>query len=93
MASISIASVTINGWQGNLSGVELLIYTNQSFTAESGDSYPQSIRCSSASLGTFYQSYSCSVTPGGSPPSTNATLTIPSVVFHNGQSWQAQRDV
>jgi hypothetical protein len=40
MASISIASVTINGWQGNLSGVELLIYTNQSFTAESGDSYP-----------------------------------------------------
>src|ERR1700721_902188 len=81
MASISIASVTINGWQGNVSGVELLIYTNQSFTAESGNIYPQSIRCSPASLGTFYQSYSCSVTPGGGSPPTNSTLTIPVVTL------------
>lgn len=81
MASISIASVTISGWQGNLSGVELLIYTNQSFTAESGNIYPQSSRCAPVSLGTFYQSYSCYVTPAGSSPPTPATITIPEVVL------------
>jgi hypothetical protein len=81
MASISISSVTISGWQGNVSGVQLLIYTNQSFTAASGNIYPQSIRCSPASLGTFYQSYACVVTPVGSSPPTLATITIPEVVL------------
>jgi hypothetical protein len=73
MASISIASVTISGWQGNTSGVQLLIYTNQSFTSASGNIYPQSIRCAPASLGTFYQTYTCTVSSG--------SLVIPAVTL------------
>jgi len=40
--AITIASVTIPGWQGNSTGVQLRIYTNASFTAASGTLYPKS---------------------------------------------------
>lgn len=73
MASITIASVTIPGWQGNTSGVVLRIYTNESFTAASGTLYPQSVRTNSPALGTFFQSYGCTVSSG--------SLTVPSVTI------------
>lgn len=71
MALVTIASATIPGWQGNTSGIVLRIYTNASFTAESGTLYPQSVRTNSASLGTFFQSYGCTV--------ANGALTIPQI--------------
>jgi hypothetical protein len=73
MATITIASVTIPGWQGNTSGVQLRIYTNSSFTAESGTLYPQSNIYLSQTIGTFYQSYACSVSSG--------SLVIPAVTI------------
>jgi hypothetical protein len=73
MASITIASVTIPGWQGNTSGVTLRIYTNASFTAESGTLYPKSNTCAPSSLGTFFQSYACTVSSG--------TLVVPAVTI------------
>jgi hypothetical protein len=73
MASITIASVTIPGWQGNSSGVQLRIYTNQSFTAASGTIYPKSVTLAPSSLGTFFQSYTCSVSAG--------SLIIPAVTL------------
>lgn len=73
MALITISSVTIPGWQGSSLGVVLRIYTNSDFTAETGTLYPRSVITNTASLGTFFQSYSCSVSGG--------SLTIPSVTL------------
>ena len=71
MPLITIASVTIPGWQGNTAGVSLRIYANAPFTAESGTIYPQSVMTNPISLGTFFQSYACTVASGA--------LTIPAV--------------
>lgn len=71
MPLITIASVTVPGWQGNTSGVSLRIYANASFTAESGTLYPRSVLANPASLGTFFQSIACTVSDGA--------LTIPEV--------------
>jgi hypothetical protein len=73
MALITIASVTIPGWQGNSSGVDLRIYTNESFTAATGTLYPQSVRQNLASLGTFFQSSVCTVSGG--------SLTVPAITI------------
>jgi hypothetical protein len=73
MASIVIASVTIPGWQGNTSGVQLRIFANQSFTAASGTLYPKSNTLAPSSLGTFYQSYTCTVSGG--------SLVVPAVTI------------
>lgn len=73
MPSISIASVTIPGWQGNTSGVSLRVYATDPFTAESGTIYPESVLANPASLGTFFQSYACTVTSG--------ELVIPAVTL------------
>jgi hypothetical protein len=70
MASITISSANVAGWQGNSTGVQLRIYTNSSFTASSGNLYPQTMG-NPASLGSFYQVYSCSV--------SGSTLTLPPV--------------
>jgi hypothetical protein len=70
MASIQIQSANISGWQGNSVGVQLRIYTNSSFTATSGNLYPQTVP-NPASLGSFYQVYSCTV--------SGSTLTLPAV--------------
>jgi hypothetical protein len=74
MPLITIATVTIPGWQGNTAGVVLRIYSNADFTAQSGTFYPRSVRSAPASLGTFYRSYAC-VAAAGPPP----TLQIPQV--------------
>lgn len=73
MSLITIASVTVSGWQGNTSGVSLRIYTNADFTAATGTFYPRTVpdNLKSAGLGTFYQSYPCTV--------ANGALTIPAV--------------
>lgn len=73
MAQITIASATIPGWQGNTQGIVLRIYANSSFTAESGTIYPASVRTNSPALGTFYQSYACTVADGA--------LTIPAITI------------
>ncbi len=64
MPLITIAATTIPGWQGNSSGVSLRIYVNEDFTAQSGTLYPKSVTANPSSLGTFFQSYSCSVAAG-----------------------------
>jgi len=64
MSLITITSITIPGWQGNTTGVSLRIYANSAFTAESGTIYPQTVLSNSASLGTFFQSYACTVSSG-----------------------------
>ena len=71
MAVVTIASAVIPGWQGNAVGVSLRIYTNAGFTAKTGTLYPQSVNCAPASLGTFFQSYPCTVSGG--------SLTIPAI--------------
>lgn len=73
MATITIASVTIPGWQGNTSGVTLRIYANSSFTAVSGTLYPKSNVSVNPIPGTFYQSYNCTVSGG--------SLIIPAVTL------------
>ena len=73
MALVTIASVTIPGWQGNTSGIVLRVYTNSDFTAQTGTPYPCSIKANLASLGTFYQSHACTVSGG--------SLTIPAVTI------------
>jgi len=88
MAVISIASVTVPGWQGNTSGVTLRVYINTAFSAATGTLYPQTVRCAPASLGTFFREYACSVSSGAlvipavsldstvdSPDNPNATYT------------------
>jgi hypothetical protein len=64
MASIVISSVTIPGWEGNTTGVQLRIYTNPGFTAQSGTLSPLSAVINPASRGTFFQSYACKVSSG-----------------------------
>ena len=101
MASITIASVTIPGWQGNTSGVTLRIYANQSFTAASSTLYPKSIVCVNPIPGTFFQSYACSVSGGSlivpavtldstvdSPDNPNATFSA--VLFDSLSGKQIQ---
>ncbi len=73
MATITIASTVIPGWQGNSSGKQLRIYANKSFTAASGTLYPKSNPCASASLGTFFQSYACTV--------SSSSLVVPVVTI------------
>ena len=73
MALITISSANIYGWTGNNSNVELLIYTNGSFTSANGNIYPASIPTNPASLGTFYQVYPCT--------SANSILTLPAVTL------------
>src|ERR1017187_6132181 len=73
MALITIASVTISGWQGNSTGVVLRVYTNASFTAATGTLYPKSNTLAPQSIGTFFQSYGCTVSSG--------CLVIPAVII------------
>ncbi len=79
MALITISSVTIPNWQGNLTGVQLRLYNNEGFVAETGTIYPKSVVSNSAIIGTFYQEYACTVSPL-SPPTENSTLTIPDII-------------
>ena len=75
MASITIASVGIPGWQGNTSGISLRVYTVSDFTAESGTIYPRTVisNLKIAGLGSFFQSFACTVASG--------TLTIPAITL------------
>jgi hypothetical protein len=52
-------------------------YCNSAFTAQSGTFYPQSVLSNPASLGTFFQSYVCTVASGA--------LTIPAVTLDSTQ--------
>lgn len=70
MPLITIAAVTLPDWQGNEAGIELLIYANSEFTAQSGTIHAKSVRSNSASLGTFFKSVPCTVDGTGN-------LTIP----------------
>lgn len=71
--AITIASVTIPGWQGNSTGVQLRIYTNASFTAARGTLYPKSNTLAPQSIGTFFQSHACTMSSG--------SLVIPAVII------------
>lgn len=73
MASITIASTTVNNWQGPTAGVVLNVYVNSSFAAASGNLYPQSVPSNPASLGTFYLSVPCTV--------SGNVLTIPTLTL------------
>ena len=73
MPMITIAAVTLQDWQGNASGISLLIYTNADFTAQSGNIHPKSAQSNPASLGTFYKSVPCTADDQA------ATLAIPQV--------------
>jgi hypothetical protein len=61
MPLITIAAVTLPDWQGNATGISLLIYTNSEFTAQSGTIHAKSVRSNLASLGTFFKSVPCTV--------------------------------
>lgn len=73
MASISIASISVPNWQGNSSGIQLRIYANCSFTAQSGTFYPLGNVHASPNAGQFYQLYACTVSSG--------SLVIPAVTL------------
>jgi len=73
MASITIGNIAISGWQGNTNGVQLRIYTNGSFTATGGNLHPATVQDNPASLGTFFQTYTCTV--------SGSTLTVPTVTL------------
>jgi len=64
MPLITIAATNLNDWQGNTSGIFLLIYTNDDFTAQSGAIHPKSVRENPLSLGTFFHSVPCTVASG-----------------------------
>lgn len=73
MALITIAPVVLPHWQEADTGVQLRVYFNQSFTAQTGTLYvgsrcPFAVRASGAG---FYAAYSCVVSEEG--------LTIPQV--------------
>lgn len=74
MPLVTISSIAVPSWQGNTTGIYLYVYNNASFTAESGTYYPKTEWMNlphggSSSLGTFYQSFPCTV--------SGTTLTIP----------------
>lgn len=73
MASVTIASITIPNWQGNLSGVQLHIFAMKSFTASSGTFYPKGNPLAIAPVGGFFQSYNCTYSAG--------SLVIPAVTL------------
>jgi len=64
MPLITVASISLAGWTGNSSGVSLRLYCNADFTAESGAIHLASKRDNPPSLGTFYQSFPCTVSSG-----------------------------
>jgi hypothetical protein len=74
MPQITIASVTLPDWQGN-SEVSLLIYTNEDFTAQSGNIHPKSVQTNPLSLGTFFRNVPCDTT------TTPGSLIIPAVTL------------
>jgi hypothetical protein len=75
MPSIAIAAVTIPNWSGNTSGISLRVYNNQNFLAQSGTLYPATVQnnLKAAGLGTFFQSFACTVASGA--------LTIPALAL------------
>jgi len=73
MASITISNIAIPNWQGNTQGVQLRVFTNGSFTASNGNVNPATFQSNPASLGTFFRTYTCSV--------SGSTLTVPTVTL------------
>jgi hypothetical protein len=64
MPMITIGACSLADWQGPETGIFLLIYTDQDFTAQSGAVHPRSVRENAAALGTFYKSIALTVAAG-----------------------------
>ena len=73
---ISIQQLSIQGWQGS-SNVALRINTDVGFTSSNGNVWPQTKRDNPASLGTFYQQFTCTV--------SGTELTIPAFTLDSTQ--------
>ena len=73
MANVTIATISVPGWQGNSSGVSLRIYVNSSFTDAGGVLHQATApgNLGTASLGTFFATFPCTASSG--------SLVIPAI--------------